>query len=139
MSSASSNPGLPLDGHKNARALLPADAQCPATARRLVSTLLLAWGCVENIELMELLTSELVSNAVQHAGDWGDIEVELLIDASSIRLFVSDGSAELPMLRPNGTGLGLPMVERLATQWGVEEFILGKRVWLEVDRESSLG
>ncbi len=125
-------------GGRSARALLPADLHCPTAARRLVSTLLLAWGCLDNVEIMELLTSELVSNAVQHAGDLGDIEVELSVDAASIRLFVSDGSTEMPVSRPGGTGLGLPLVQRLARQWGVEEFILGKRIWLEIDRSASL-
>ena len=119
-----------------ARALLPANERAPLVARRLVSTLLVAWGCADQVELTELVTSELVSNSVRYAADAGDIELELLVDTEVIQLSVADGSPEHPVLRsdPNGErrGLGLHLVERVAIRWGVEEYLLGKRVWLEL-------
>jgi len=119
-----------------ARALLPANDRAPLVARRLVSTLLVAWGCADQVELTELVTSELVSNSVRYAADAGDIELELLVDADIIQLSVADGSPDSPVVRadPAGErrGLGLQLVERVALRWGVEEYLLGKRVWLEL-------
>jgi anti-sigma regulatory factor (Ser/Thr protein kinase) len=128
---------------RSARALLPPDDGAPVTARRLVTTMLLAWGCNEQVELIELLTSELVSNAVRHAGEFGDIELELAADGAMISLSVADGSTAPVTLRDGvhqasgQGGLGLSLVERVATRWGVEEYVLGKRVWLELARAPS--
>lgn len=120
----------------SARALLPANNRAPFAARRMVSTLLLVWGCGERIELAELLVSELVSNSVRYAADAGDIEIEIIADDGVIQLSVADGSPEYPVLRddPQGDrrGLGLHLVDRVALRWGVEEYVLGKRVWLEL-------
>jgi signal transduction histidine kinase len=128
-----SGPGAP---GWSARALLPANDRAPLTARRLVSTLLVAWGHVEQVELTELVVSELVSNAVRHAGDAGDLELELSADEDTIRLCVADGSDVHPVLRGDpakgGGGLGLRLVARVAVRWGVEDYVLGKRVWVEL-------
>jgi anti-sigma regulatory factor (Ser/Thr protein kinase) len=118
-----------------ARAMLPADDRAPRSARRLTSTLLLAWGCADRIELAELIVSELVSNAVRHAAHAGDLELELSLGPDGIELSVADGSPDLPVLRPDAGedgGLGLHLVDRIASRWGVEEHLLGKRVWVEL-------
>lgn len=125
-----------VGGRWTARALLPPNDRAPLAARRFVSTLLLAWECFERVELAELLVSELVSNSVRYAADAGDIEVELLVDDRAIQLSVADGSPERPVMRGDGEGerrgLGLHLVERVADRWGVEDYVLGKRVWLEL-------
>lgn len=119
---------------RSARALLPADDRAPVAARRLASTLLLAWGHVDQVEMVELIIGELVTNAVVHAGDFGDLELELDADSDCIRLSVADGSTESPVLRNTigDGGLGLRLVETVAAQWGVDEYVLGKRVWVEL-------
>jgi signal transduction histidine kinase len=128
----------PAGSSRSARALFPPDDGAPAAARRVVATMLLAWGCVEQVELVELVTSELVSNAVRYAAEFGDIELELAADATTICLSVADGSTAQPAPRPDSYdgagGLGLRLVERVATRWGVEDYVLGKRVWLELPR-----
>jgi anti-sigma regulatory factor (Ser/Thr protein kinase) len=120
----------------SARALLPPNDRAPAAARRLVSTLLVAWGYADQVELAELVVSELVSNAVRHAGDCGDLEIELSGDLDVIRLRVADGSPEHPIIRPDPTGarpgLGLQLIEQVATGWGVEDYLFGKRVWVDL-------
>ena len=121
---------------RSARALLPLNERTPVTVRRLVSTLLIAWGLSDQVELAELVASELASNAVHHAGDSGDLELELSFDGAVIRLCVADGSPLHPVLRRDTggrrRGLGLQLVDRVATRWGSEDYMLGKRVWVEL-------
>lgn len=124
-----------------ARAVLPATDRAPLAARRVVSTLLIAWGCADQVEVAELVTSELVSNAVRYAAEAGDIEVELVVDDRVIQLSVADGSPEYPSVHPQDSGrhngLGLHLVERVSSRWGVEDYLLGKRVWLELPLPSA--
>ena len=121
---------------RSARALLPLNERTPVTVRRLVSTLLIAWGLSDQVELAELVASELASNAVRHAGDAGDLELELSFDGDAIRLCFADGSPLHPVLRRGvegrRQGLGLQLVDRVATRWGSEDYVLGKRVWVEL-------
>jgi anti-sigma regulatory factor (Ser/Thr protein kinase) len=84
----------------------------------------------------ELLTSELVTNALLHAGT--DLTVHVLSAGSGsvVRVAVDDGSAVAPALRDPDAGAlggrGLPLVASLATRWGWEPLPVGKRVWFEV-------
>jgi anti-sigma regulatory factor (Ser/Thr protein kinase) len=85
-----------------------------------------------------LLTSELVTNAVVHAGTQARLHLQGV--AGGVRVEVSDGSSELPVPR-NGRaddvgGWGLVLLERLATAWGAERRDSGKTVWFEVRRPS---
>jgi anti-sigma regulatory factor (Ser/Thr protein kinase) len=87
---------------------------------------------------VQLLTTEVVSNAVRHASllPYQEIVLRVVIDRS-IRVEVLD---EGPPFRasPRGidrrepSGLGLFLVDALATSWGVEPGGSGKRVWFEV-------
>jgi anti-sigma regulatory factor (Ser/Thr protein kinase) len=82
----------------------------------------------------ELLTSELVTNALLHAGT--DLTVHVEAEESVIRVAVDDGCAVGPRLRSPDAGAlggrGMPLVERLASRWGWETLPVGKRVWFEV-------
>jgi len=63
------NPQVDEEGPSwTARAMLPPDPGAPVAARRLVSTLFMAWGLADQVEVAELVVSELVSNSVRHAG-----------------------------------------------------------------------
>jgi len=131
-----------VDRAWQARALLPADRRAPTAARRLVSTMLLVWGYRDQVELVELVVSELVSNAVRYAGDAGDIEVELSADADLIHLTVADGSPNRPVVHvspedPRSGGLGLQLLSRVARRWGVTDYLLGKQVWVDIAVESA--
>jgi anti-sigma regulatory factor (Ser/Thr protein kinase) len=81
-----------------------------------------------------LLLSELVTNAVVHAGT--DVEVRLTSNEGVLRVEVSDGNPRLPAARrPSalaGTGRGLHLVQALASSWGVVPVAGGKMVWFEV-------
>ncbi|WP_432489096.1 ATP-binding protein [Kineococcus sp. SYSU DK018] len=71
--------------------------------------------------IAELLTSELVSNALEHGR--GPVVLTLTHDAEGIVVGISDGEARGPALRtqlPGATeGRGIALVDALSTTWGV--------------------
>lgn len=86
-----------------------------------------------------LLTSEIVTNAVTHAGLTADdlIAIEAAIEHSTLRVSVSDDGPgfEIPK-RPAGDleegGFGLAFVDRFSDRWGVE-LDGSNAVWFEID------
>lgn len=79
-----------------------------------------------------LVASELVTNAVMHAGTRSSLEVR--VDGGRLELRVSDGSRRTPRPRtlvggPAEQGRGLVLLQALARSWGVEESADGKTVW----------
>ncbi|WP_435737894.1 SpoIIE family protein phosphatase [Cellulosimicrobium sp. PMB13] len=81
-----------------------------------------------------LLTSELLTNAVQHARPPVSASVE--VGHRVVRIGVRDGSTEPPRLRspePHETGgRGVQFLERCAVRWGVDADDDGKTVWFEL-------
>ena len=83
------------------------------------------------MQIALLLTSELVTNAVQHGV--GPIGVHIAWGERGVRVEVEDQSPEWPSTRaidreaPNGRGLR--MVEGLSSAWGVSAGEAGKTVW----------
>lgn len=88
-------------------------------------------------EVVLLLTSEMVTNSVQHART-GRVQISLERVGSSLRVGVVDDDPVRPVVRERDDsrigGLGLQMVDTMAKAWGVEDRgDAGKRVWFEVD------
>ena len=112
-----------------------------SVARRHVRSLLVADGVAdETVDDVGLIVSELVANAVLHAGGPIALRVRWVGDGRScLRLEVSDGSPSPPVERHYGTGAatgrGLSLVARLAVRWGFDLATdgSGKVVWAEVD------
>ena len=104
-------------------------ASAPGDARRLVRRLV---GAGELRETLELLVSELVTNAVSYT--YGAVQMSFCSDGDQIRIEVSDASTLLPTVREPSLegGRGLRFVEALADRWGVEGRLDGKMVWFEV-------
>jgi DNA-binding NarL/FixJ family response regulator len=121
---------------ETARAKLDAQPQSAATARRFVDETLRRWECGELFDVVGLLTSELVTNAILHAHS--EIELSVSMTPDAIRIDVADNSAVLPNPRTpaeeDTSGRGLGLVEALATAWGVDERPGGKSVWFELPR-----
>jgi DNA-binding NarL/FixJ family response regulator len=119
------------------KAGLRADTSSAGRARRFVDEVLSRWRCDALLDDVQLLVSELVTNAVVHAGSEVEVAVRLLSD--SVRIEVVDRAANAP-LRPadpaddDESGRGLLLVETLASAWGVEPLEGGKSVWFEVAR-----
>ena len=87
------------------------------------------------VDTVELLTSEVVTNALVHARSAPSLLVEVRPDA--VRVEVCDGSSGEPVLvhadADSASGRGIAIVEELAAGWGVERVPDdGKRVWFEV-------
>jgi anti-sigma regulatory factor (Ser/Thr protein kinase) len=112
----------------------------PASVRkaRVFTGDALADGGVEAsvIEVAVLLVSELVTNAVVHAG--GTVWVTVHADARWVRIEVQDQGRGRPVLRParqnQPEGRGLGLVDKLATNWGTERRATHKVVWCEIAR-----
>lgn len=85
----------------------------------------------------ELLTSEVVSNAVRHSDLDPSQEIIVRIVADGhVRVEVADPGppfeADLREPGSGSRGWGLLLVDAVATSWGVEREGTGKRVWFEV-------
>ena len=112
-------------------AVLPRD---PGHARQIVRTVLRGLPR-ESIADAELLTSEVVSNAIVHAD--GALVLAIKLHEDKIRIEVLDQSGttrlEPQLLEPSRErGRGLAIVEALASSWGVEPRSRGKAVWFEL-------
>jgi two-component sensor histidine kinase len=91
-----------------------------------------------------LLVSELVSNAVLHAGAGPErpLQVQLLRGPRWLVVTVSDEGPGF-MWHPNAEprnesgGWGLYLVDQIADCWGVECTASGARVWFEISYEDS--
>jgi anti-sigma regulatory factor (Ser/Thr protein kinase) len=87
---------------------------------------------------VDLLSTELIANAVRHAGLQNDQQITFAARFVSdfIRVEVHDpGPGFDPDRSREGKGFGLRMVDKLASRWGVEADN-GTRVWFEVDRRT---
>ena len=116
---------------------LPADLASVATARRFVRRVLADAGLDELADDGQLATSELVANAVRHAGTGAVLRVD--IDAE-VRIAVEDGHPELRQPVPAGdlehaeSGRGLRIVAAVSSDWGVSVSSAGKVVWFTLAR-----
>lgn len=120
----------------DAAAHFPAGAGAPRAARRFVTSMLerSAYGERIPIDDVELVVSELATNAVIHAGS--PFSVAIRCDDEAIRISVQDGSSAWPQLRGAAVGArsgrGLHLVGALARDWGVAPAPAGKVVWAEL-------
>jgi anti-sigma regulatory factor (Ser/Thr protein kinase) len=87
-----------------------------------------------------LLVTELVANAVRHAGVGPDqsLQLELQRWPRRLRVEVVDSGGHFARVRPRPVtdeqgGWGLLLVERLAARWGVAHGAPGTCVWFEVE------
>jgi PAS domain S-box-containing protein len=113
---------------------LPPQPPSVAEARTRVRALLQECDREDLVETAALLTSEVVTNALLHAGT--DIDVAARVDATGLRVEISDGSPHLPSPRryaaTAGTGRGLLMLESMVDDWGVRRHRAGKTVWFRI-------
>ena len=115
--------------------VFPSVAPSAAGARRFVAAALRRWGCSDDfIELVLLLTSELVTNAYRHAGT--ETRVSVRLDDDCTRVEVRDVGRGEPELRPLDTdrvdGRGLQIVDALSDRWGYHSNAGGTAVWFEL-------
>ena len=119
---------------------LPAEPRAAAVARSHVRDLPLD---EDTLEVVSLLVTELVTNAVRHGrvtdGTRITLHLEILGDDLVRVDVVNEGPSFEPVPRRRDVdvagGLGLQLVDRLAERWGVEGNGRTK-VWLEVKRSA---
>jgi anti-sigma regulatory factor (Ser/Thr protein kinase) len=113
---------------------LPPHPTSVGEARRIVRRLLVTGGDVDLVDAAELLVSEIVTNAVLHAGTSIDLRCTLV--DHSLLVEVDDGGGQLPSYRGYDStvcsGRGLVLLEQLAERWGVIPTFGGKTVWFLV-------
>lgn len=109
-----------------------------AVARRFVLDAVHRLGHEALADVVELLASEVVTNAVLHAGT--DLHVRVVREGRGVRIEVSDGASGSPTRRhysaEAATGRGLGLVEALASRWGTRAERGGKTVWFTVDAQA---
>ncbi|QES31724.1 serine/threonine protein phosphatase [Streptomyces venezuelae] len=107
----------------------------PSRARRLARSALARWGLEELTDSVELLVSEVVTNAVRYASR--PITLRLL-RTDVLRCEVGDDVPQLPRLRQaratDEGGRGLYLVNKMARRWGATRLSTGKVVWFELNR-----
>jgi PAS domain S-box-containing protein len=112
-----------------------------ASARSFVRDTLQGWGFADIVDDAVVLTSELVTNAVVHAGT--SAEVLCLRSDDGVRIEVADRYPErevplqttaVDMGSPDREGgRGLQLCAALAGRWGVEYTPTHKQVWFQLD------
>jgi anti-sigma regulatory factor (Ser/Thr protein kinase) len=110
---------------------LPPHPASVGRARRYVVERLSELGVPDPESSAALIVSELVTNAVIHAGT--EFTVRVVRAGAGVRVEVGDASPVLPGLRladaRSRTGRGLYLVEHFAQEWGVDPGTNGKVVW----------
>lgn len=85
------------------------------------------------IEVLLLVASELVTNALRYGRGQGHLE--LTVSDRVARIGVDDGAAAVPRPRDDGSGeggFGLRLVHQTCRAWGIAPRAVGKQVWAEV-------
>ncbi len=112
-----------------------------ATARSFVRDTLQGWGFADIVDDAVVLTSELVTNAVVHAGTHA--ELLCLRTEDGVRVEVADRypEREVPLQSSPASmgspdregGRGLQLCAALAARWGVDYTPTHKNVWFHLD------
>jgi len=106
---------------------------------RLARRALATGGLHEDVEhTVTLLATEIVGNAVRHAGLRADQRIVFFARLSEdfARVEVADQGEGFDPDTVQTEGFGLRLLAKLASRWGVDCNDRGCKVWFEVDRRS---
>ncbi|GAA2750525.1 MULTISPECIES: SpoIIE family protein phosphatase [Kitasatospora] len=124
----------PVGGDQLATLTLEGDRAMVRHARRFTRQTLQRWGLTSLGDLAELLTSELITNALVHAG--APVQLRLFRN-QLLTVEVSDVDSRLPRLRrareEDEGGRGMHLINELAHRWGSRSTRDGKVVWFELE------
>ncbi|MFJ7495180.1 ATP-binding protein [Streptomyces sp. NPDC097727] len=117
------------------------DLRAVGEARGFVRDRLCDWGLADLSDDLVLITSELVTNALVHAGSEVDLRLRVLGDRVRLEVWDSGGDPLVPSassLTDEGCaraehGRGLFLVDALADTWHTSPNGRGRTVWLEMD------
>ncbi|MEU2115603.1 SpoIIE family protein phosphatase [Streptomyces sp. NPDC016459] len=123
--------GLPAEAVGDWR--LPREPRSVGRARELARTQLAAWDLEPLVDTVELLVSELVTNALRYGE--GEIRLRLLRDRTLVCEVWDAGLVQPRRRRAKDTdegGRGLQLVGLLSSSWGSRRTPRGKTVWFEL-------
>lgn len=118
------------------------EASSASHARAFVTRHLIEHDLAHLVEDVELVVSELATNAIVHART--PFSVTLRATHGTVLLEVLDGTRVAPTLvvaRPSdSSGRGIALVQALCRDWGVNARLpTGKSVWAEFDIDGAAG
>lgn len=119
-------------GEHSVTVLAPISSSASA-ARRIIELAISETPLVSIVDEALLLVTELVTNAIVHAGT--DIELHVETTGETIRVEVVDQSPGVMAVSQTGPsdtregGRGLLLLDALADEWGTRHFGWGKSVW----------
>ncbi|WP_243869904.1 ATP-binding SpoIIE family protein phosphatase [Streptomyces liangshanensis] len=112
---------------------VPADPRAVGGAREFATGQLETWGLADAAFTIELVVSELVTNAIRYGS--GPIQLRLIREDGVI-CEVSDRSSVSPHLRrarsDEENGRGLFIIAQLTERWGTRYTRAGKTIWAEI-------
>jgi len=128
------------------------DPSAVGPARRFVRDVVGRWGGETVVDDAVLIASELVTNAIVHAGTPADVECALLRDplgaAAAVRVAVADRHPGRAVPAPRlgwedevgqaEEGRGLYLSAQIASSWGVQYTRAMKQVWFVLDLDDAL-
>jgi anti-sigma regulatory factor (Ser/Thr protein kinase) len=136
--SCSPDPIRSSDARPQLVLVLPRQVGAAGQARRAVAELLGEPVTATVRYDVQLIVSELVTNALRHGE--GPTVLRAALTATVVQLSVTDSGDGVPRMLPPEPGrvggLGLVVVDRLTTEWGVASFPGGKTVWALLARPS---
>ena len=119
---------------RRARQRLAPTVDAPREARELVADTCDEWGLPESAVAAEIIASELVTNAVRHAGT--AIDLRMTLRDHQLRVSVHDRNGQPARLQTpseaDDHGRGLLIIDAVATSWGNVPVADGKVVWASV-------
>jgi anti-sigma regulatory factor (Ser/Thr protein kinase) len=120
------------------------ELRAPRAARVFAAETLADWNLpAERVEAVQLVVSELVTNALRHAPESPKITVQLRAADGSVHIRVSDRGGGTPERRSQPDpgsdiegGRGVWIVDAFTDEWGTEQDAQGgKTVWCTVRAE----
>jgi anti-sigma regulatory factor (Ser/Thr protein kinase) len=117
--------------------------EAPARVRRQLRERLRGMLDAHTARDLELLVSEVVTNAVRYGRPdrHGDLQIRIEVDSEMINVHIVDAgsgfsppSSPRPRFERGPGGFGLFLLDQLSSRWGVERDETGFRVWFRLPR-----
>lgn len=113
---------------------VPLSKTAPAGARRVVESILRAWGFTDDswLKAANVVVSELVTQAVEHAGgSVGGIHLQTVHD--QVVVTAVDRSTTPPQRRqPDHHDHAIAVLEAMSLRWGAGDYPSGTRMWVQL-------
>ncbi|MCX4905686.1 ATP-binding protein [Streptomyces sp. NBC_00878] len=113
---------------------IPHDPRAVGVVRATIRSILAAakLNCI--VDTVELLVSEVVTNAYRHSSMEAYVSMERTLEDFRVTVWDHGPGTPTPSTPANGDecGRGLGIIEACADEWGVRDYPYGKAVWFTV-------